>query len=154
MYSEQESACHRHTILAIKVLSVIACLIACIWNSYIIFTQFIGNKTITSQNVEHNDGLLLPSFTICNVSGYKEEMDEFKDLELANYLNKTIHLEEILYGNFDIYEDLFDNLTTMKANTDLWKFTTTYSQFKGRCHTLTYQKKVRQDTKDLSHDLQ
>ena len=153
MYLQPEGACHRHALLAIKVLSVIVCLIACVSNSYIIFTQFIGRKTITTQNVEHNDELLLPSITMCSLSGFKEEIDEFKDLELENYLNKTLQLEEILYGYYN-NEHLFVNLTTMKANTALWKFTTTYSKFKGRCHTLTYQKSVRQDDKELSHDQQ
>ena len=148
---EPESICHRHILLTVKVLSVIACLIAFITNSSAIFIQFIDMKTITSQDVEHNNELLLPSITMCSLSGFKEEMDEFKDLELENYLNKTLDLEEILGGYYDFdntnnsIEDSFVNLTTMKANTALWKFTTTYSQFQGRCHTLSYRKPVRQD---------
>lgn len=140
MPPEQERACHHQIILATKVLSVIACLIACIFNSYVIFTQFIGKKTITSENVENNDRLLLPSFTICSLSGYKEEMDEYDDLVLENYLNKTLNLEELLYGYYD--DEDFVNLDTMKADTLSWQFTTTYSQYKGRCHTLTYKKQV------------
>ena len=80
-------------------------------------------------------------------------MDEFKDIELENYLSKTLHLEEILYGYYNNNNEyLFVNMTAMKANTALWKFKSTYSQFRGRCHTLTYQKLVRQDAKDLLHD--
>ena len=151
MDSEPETFCHRHILLTVKVLSVIVCLIAFITNIYAIFIQFIDMKTIASQNVEHNNELLLPSITMCSLSGFKEEMDEFKDLELENYLNKTLDLEEILGGYYDFdntnnsIEDSFVNLTTMKANTALWKFTTTYSQFQGRCHTLSYRKPVRQD---------
>ena len=149
MYLEQVSNRHRHLLLSIKALTVFACLIACIANSYAIFTQFIGKKTITSQNVENNDGLLLPSITICSLSGFKEEMTEYKDLELDNYLSKTLNLDEILLGYID--DDNEYNLTMMKADQDVWKFTTTYSQYKGRCHTLTYQKLVREDAKNLIH---
>ena len=152
MYSEQVGGRHRHFLFAIKVLTVFACLIACIANSYVIFTQFIGKKTITSQNVENNDGLLLPSITICSLSGFKEEMLDYKDLELNNYLNKTLNLDEILYGYYDNDNKIDLNLTIMKADQALWKFTTTYSQYKGRCHTLTYQKLVREDTLKLIHD--
>ena len=138
MDSESEIFRHHHILLAVKVLSVIACLIAFIANSYAIFIQFIDMRTITSQDVEHNNELLLPSITICSLSGFKEEMHEFKDLELENYRKKTLDLDEILSGYFDFNnKGLLVNLSTMKANTTLWKFTTTYSQFKGRCHTLT-----------------
>ena len=152
MYSEQVSGRHRHFLLAIKFLTVFACLIAFIANSYAIFTQFIGKKTITSQNAENNDGLLLPSITICSLSGFKEEMLDYKDLELNNYLNKTLNLDEILYGYYNNDNEIDLNLTMMKADQDFWKFTTTYSQYKGRCHTLTYQKLVREDTLNLIHD--
>ena len=129
-----------------------ACLIAFIANSYAIFTQFIGKKTITSQNVENNDGLLLPSITICSLSGFKEQMVDYKDLELSNYLNKTLNLDEILLGYYDNDNKIDLNLTMMKADRALWKFTTTYSQYKGRCHTLTYQKLVRKYTRKLIHN--
>ena len=94
---------------------------------------------------------------MCSLSGFKEEMDDFKDLELENYLKKTLDLEEILYGygykvSNDDHEYLYANLTMMKASKALWKFTTTYSKFKGRCHTLTYQEPVRQDATELSND--
>ena len=141
MPPEQERACHHQIILAIKVLSVIACLIACIFNSYVIFTQFIGKKTITSQDIQNNDRLFLPSITMCGLSGFKEEMDEYDDLMLENYLNKTFDLEEFLYGYYDDEDFVYPD--TMKADTSSWQFTTTYSQYKGRCHTLTYKKEVR-----------
>ena len=143
MYSEQVSGRHRHFLLAVKALTVFACLIAFIANSYAIFTQFIGKKTITSENVENNDRLLLPSITICSLSGFKEEMDEYDDLVLENYLNKTLNLEELLYGYYNYDDKDFVYLDTMKADTLSWQFTTTYSQFRGRCHTLNYKKQVR-----------
>ena len=141
MYSDQENNRHRKIISVVKVVTFFICLADFIANSYIIFTQFIGKKTITSQDVQNNDRLFLPSITICGLSGFKEEMDEYDDLMLENYLNKTFDLEEFLYGYYD--DEDFIYLDTMKADTSSWKFTTTYSQYKGRCHTLTYKKQVR-----------
>ena len=152
MYLERVSDRHRHFLLAIKAMTVFACLIACIANNYAIFTQFIGKKTVTSQNVENNDGLSLPSITICSLSGFKEAMLEYKDIELDNYLNKTLNLEEVLLGYYEGANEY--NLTMMKANQDVWQFTTTYSQYKGRCHTLTYKKLVREHALNLIHHLQ
>ena len=145
MYSGQENGQQRHIISVIKIFTFFICLAGFIANSYIIFTQFIGKKTITSQNVEHNDRLLLPSITICSLSGFKEEMDEYDDLVLENYLNKTLDLEELLYGYYN--DEGFVYLDTMKADTSSWKLTTTYSHYKGRCHTLTYKKQVRRNRK-------
>ena len=141
MCADQENGRRGHVISVLKVFTLFICLGGFIANSFIIFTQFIGKKTITSQNTENNDRLLLPSFTICSLSGFKEEMDDYDDLVLKNYLNKTLNLEEILYGYYDD-EDLV-YLDAMKADTTSWKFTITYSQYKGRCHTLTYKKQVR-----------
>ena len=73
-------------------------------------------------------------------------MDEYEDLELDNYLNKTLELGEIFNGYY-YYDDDDDKYhyidsETIKVNSTLWKLTTTYSQYKGRCYTLTAQKLV------------
>lgn len=148
MYADHENGRRWHIISVLKVVTFFICLGGFIANSYIIFTQFIGKNTITSQNTENNDRLLLPSFTICSLSGFKEEMDNYDDLVLENYLNKTLNLEEILYGYYD--DEDFVDLDEMKADTSLWKFTITYSQYKGRCHTLTYKKQVRRSRKIIN----
>ena len=148
MYADHENGRRWHIISVLKVATLFICLGGFIANSYIIFTQFIGKKTITSQNTENNDRLLLPSFTICSLSGFKEEMDDYDDLVLENYLNKTLYLEEILYGYYD--DEDFVDLDAMKADTSSWKFTITYSQYKGRCHTLTYKKQVRRSRKIIN----
>ena len=79
--------------------------------------------------------------TICSLSGFKEKMDEYDDLELENYFKKTLALEEILvgvtdtFGNSALLQELYENPT-------LWNITTTYSLFKGRCHTIKYNQEV------------
>ena len=146
MYSDDETRSNRHLLAVIKVATFILCLAGFIANSYMIFIQFIGKKTITSQNVENYNGLSLPSITMCSLSGFKEEMDEYEDLELDNYLNKTLELGEVFLGHYEYDDDdgeyYYIDAETMKVNSTLWKLTTTYSQYKGRCHTLTAQKLV------------
>ena len=146
MSSDAEIGCRRHVLTVIKVATFFLCLAGFIANSYAIFIQFIGKKTISSQNVESNAELLLPSFTICSLSGFKEEIDELEDLELENYLKKTLDLGEIFVGVYEFPIDgrrsIIDS-EAIKVNATTWKLTTTYSKYKGRCHTLTYQKLVK-----------
>ena len=126
-----------------KILISLLC-IASFWaNSFMIFKQFIGDKTITSQDVQKDAKLFLPSMTLCGLNGYKEEIDSYNDLQLENYLNNTIGLEEILisvaypvWSNRILVSDIDQKATD-------WKLTTTYSRNRGRCHTIQYNQEVK-----------
>ena len=143
MHSNQEKSRVRNFFTVIKIVTFFLCMAGFIANSYIIFIQFIGKNTITSQNYEHYDGLLLPSITLCSLSGFKEIIDDYEDLKLESYLNKTLDLEEILYGYYDYESRRVVDVEEMKSNTTLWEITTIYSKYKGRCHTLSYTNLVR-----------
>ena len=78
--------------------------------------------------------------TICSLRGFKKLMNEPDDLELENYLRQTIELNEVLV-NAD--RGLMSTPEGVDINTELWKITTTYSAFKGRCHTIQYKKEVK-----------
>ena len=122
--------------IAVKFLTRIICFGGFVGNSFVIFKQFIGGKTLTSYDVQKNTKLHLPSFTICSLSGYKEPMDDYGDIKLESFRKKTLNLSEVItlvdYKKIkDIYKD-----------TKTWDLTTTYSQFKGACHTIRYKKKV------------
>ena len=125
----------------LKCATSILCMIGFVANSFMIFKQFIEHKTVTTQDIQQNMYLFLPSMTICSLSGFKDKMDEYDDLELENYFKKTLALEEILvgvtdtFGNTTVLQELYENPT-------LWKITTTYSPFKGRCHTIKYNQEV------------
>ena len=92
----------------LKLITVALCLVAFVANSYIIFQQFLTGKTVTSNDVQKNARLFLPSITLCSLSGFKEEIDELADLELDEYLNKTTRLDEIL---IDVADSNDDHLT-------------------------------------------
>ena len=122
--------------IAVKVLTRIICFGGFVGNSFVIFKQFIGGKTLTSYDVQKNTNLYLPSLTICSLSGFKEPMDDYRDLELESFLNKTLDLGEVI--------TLVNNkkITEIFKDTKTWDLTTTYSQFKGACHTIRYKNKV------------
>ena len=79
-----------------KIIACIVCLVGFVANSLYISKQFIGGKTVTSENIKKYPKLGLPSVTICNVSGFKKIMNDTDDLELQHYLNETIGLNEVL----------------------------------------------------------
>ena len=80
----------------LKAATGILCMVCFVANSFYIFEQFIGRKTITSQDVKKYKKLALPSVTVCNFSSFKKLMNEPDDIELQNYLNQTMNLEDVL----------------------------------------------------------
>ena len=125
---------------AIRIATFLICLAGFVANSLMIFKQFLGKQTITSQDLQHNEELVLPSFTICSLSGYREKITKHQDLKLNNYLNKTLNLDEILISV--ITEDSKMTFEQLIENKTFWEVTTTYTRNKGRCHTIRYTKKV------------
>ena len=122
--------------IAVKFLTRIICFGGFVGNSFVIFKQFIGGKTLTSYDVQKNTKLYLPSFTICSLSGYKEPMDDYGDIELERFLRQTLDLAEVIESVDQT------KITEMYRDTKTWELTTTYSQFKGACHTIRYKNKV------------
>ena len=134
-----------------QIVSSILCLVGFVLNSLAIFENFIEGKKVTSNELQRNDKLLFPSITMCSLSGYKEEMDEFSDLDLENFLNKTTYLDEILW---DVYVDeTYYDVDEMYGNETLWNVSTTYSYNKGRCHTIQYKEEVNSKSVYLKYFL-
>lgn len=132
----------------IKKVTFLICLAGFVANSYMCLKQFIGKETVQSQELKHNKELVLPSFTICSLSGYKKKITKHQDLKLNNYLNNTLELDEIL-----LWVTNDDNMWTIEQlikDTKSWHITTTYSLYKGRCHTIRYLHKVLKVDFDIS----
>ena len=130
---------------SIKIATVILCIFGFVCNSFIIFKQFISKETVTSNDINVYSALYLPSVTMCGLSGFKEEVNDYSDLDLDKYVNNTIHLKEMLLSLSDL-----DNNTlivipfrgTIFDKSARWKISTTYSAYRGRCYTIEYQKEV------------
>ena len=122
--------------VVLKTATFLFCLIGFVGNSFMIFKQFVGKQTITSQDTQKNKELSLPSFSICALSGFKKKMNKFRDIELDGFHNKTLDFDEYLLGVEEMtIEELRENKTT-------WELSSTYSPYKGRCHTIRYIPKV------------
>ena len=144
LITETESTCMR----TLKIMITLLCLIGFCFNSYIIFKQFVGNETLTSHKIEENFDLYLPSITLCGPSGFKTAVEKYSDLELEYYLNNTVDLKDMLINVYDrdnnyIEAKFVEGKISNVDKSDIWKITTTYSAYRGRCYTIEYRKKVR-----------
>ena len=138
---EKENNCLK----ALKVSITLLCLIGFCFNSLIIFKQFVGSETVTSNKIQENANLYLPSITLCGPSGFKSAVAKYSDLELENYLNNTVNLEDMLIHVRDIYNNHIEAKfvkENLYKDSKIWKLTTTYSAYRGRCYTIEYRKKV------------
>ena len=122
--------------VVIKAATLLFCLAGFVGNSFMIFKQFIGKQTITSQDTQKNEELALPSFTVCALSGFKEKMTKFRDVELDGFHNKSLEFDEYILSVDDM------TIEELRTNDTTWELSTTYSPYKGRCHTIRYIPKV------------
>ena len=139
---------------ALKFVVVILCLVGFVFNSYYIFKQFIGHQTVTSFNIQENLELYLPSITLCGTSGYKEQVDEYSDLRIENYVNNTIGITDILISNAPNKGDVAGKLPVQDTLLDelgQWRILTTYSAYRGRCYTIEYREKVISSFQNTFH---
>ena len=136
MHSTHAKDLKRRFLVVLKAATFFICVAGFVGNSFMIFKQFISKQTITSQDVQKNDELVLPSFTMCSLSAFKEKMNKYRDVELDNFHNKTLELDEILLWVEDMTID------ELRENTTTWEITATYGPYKGRCYTIRYLPKV------------
>ena len=135
----------RAYLTSLKITIILLCLVGFFFNSFIIFKRFIGNETLTSMKVQENKELRLPSITLCGFSGFKRIVDKYSDLKLENYVNNTIGLNEMLIEVYDNDQNVFEAKSINKpifGESNVWKITTIYSAYRGRCYTIEYRKKV------------
>ena len=131
--------------VVVRIITVLVCLGAFVWNSYLILLQFFNGATITSNDINHCQkyDCLMPSITMCGLQGFKKKMSNFTDLELDNYLNRTVELSEMLsyiYAPDNVNYLQPSTLGNHIFNESLWELSTTYSEYRGRCYTIDYKK--------------
>ena len=65
-----------------------------------------------------------------------QKIVDYHGLALNNYHNNTLELDAILISISGM------KLNDIRHDSKLWEITTTYSAYRGRCHTISYNSKV------------
>ena len=132
-------------IVVAKTFMFTLCAAGFIANSYIIFENFVEDKTIVSQNVQENEKLFFPCIIICGQ--YKEPVNEYGDFDVGIYANNTASLDDILihviYFGDNFSKSSRITVGDLITSKDLWKISIINSQWQGRCYSLQYLTKVR-----------
>ena len=130
----------------IKFATIAICLGMFACNSFAAFKQYIGRKTVITNDIEIHSKMLLPSITICGTRGFKEEFLDYSYAEKEKYIENTFDLNEMIAFMEDKNEKMYnisDLLGGVKGIGNLWNVKMTYSAYRGRCFTIEYKKEVR-----------
>ena len=138
-----------HLVQAFKIVGTVLCYLGCVLNSMKILSNLFKQSKVVSTNIKTYPSLFLPSLTVCNATAFKETIDDFQDLELDNFLDNTLNLDEILEDlSFEASykEDIDDfeihNLTDIFNSSSSLSISQIYSFLKGRCYTFDINRKV------------
>ena len=140
-----ENTVRRKCWMGIKFATVILCVFGFCCNSFVMFKDFVSNQTVTSNDIKEYSTLVLPSVTMCGLTGFTKELDDYADLEHDKYINHTINLNEILSSVVDSDSNALiiePFLGSIFDKSGMWNITTTYSAYRGRCYTIEYKKEV------------
>ena len=103
-------------------------------NSYMIFEQYIGKKTVTSSNVVavETNMQAMPAIVICRENAFTDVKKDMSKLDafLHNTLNLTYYVDD---NNDEIY---------LETNSSALKREYVYSFTRGLCYVLKYIPKV------------
>ena len=130
----------------IKFATIAICLGMFVCNSFAAFKQYIGRKTVITNDIEIHSKMLLPSMTICGTRGYREELLNFSSVEKEKYFSTTFDLNELIYGitgSVVTFTDIEELNHGQQENPELWVKKVTLSNYRGRCYTFEYKKEVR-----------
>ena len=110
-------------------------------NSYIIFEQYIGKKTVTSSNVVtiKTNMQAMPAIVICRENAFTDVKKDMSKLD--DFFNNTLDLNYVLgdkeYGN-------------LEYNSSRLKRELVFSFTRGLCYVFKYIPKVRKIKLNLS----
>lgn len=130
---------------ALKLILVFICIVGFLFNSFVIFKQFIENETVVTNTIQESKKLYFPSITLCGFSGFKQIVKDYSELKYESYINNTIEINEMLIEVADHDKRIWRaepvrDTTFDKSGT--WEISTTYSAYRGRCYTINYKRKV------------
>ena len=112
-----------------KYATGLGCMLCFILNSYIIFDEYIGGKTLLSSDLQPStDGhLMAPGILICSSRAYKT-----KSLvtDMADYKKNTMALDDFLIAAYYLDDDSHDVNSIGKL------FKPIYTPHYGTCYSL------------------
>ena len=106
-------------------------------NSYMIFEQYIGKKTVTSSNIVavETNMQVMPAIVICRENAFTDVKKDMSKLDafLDNTLILTYYVDDNNDGVFEHY---------LETNASMLKRESVYSFTRGLCYVLKYIPKV------------
>ena len=117
---------------ALKLVTSGICLLGFAFNSFAIFDQFIGGKTITSSNLQPsvNGKLTAPAIVICRAVAFKTRR---LSSNLSDYIENTLKLKDFFTASYlaKVKPD-----GTMDAIVIDQEFKPIYTAYSGTCYSL------------------
>ena len=106
-------------------------------NSYMIFEQYIGKKTVTSSNVVavKTNTQAMPAIVICRENAFTDVKKDMSKLDA--FLDNTLSL---IYYVDDNNDGVFEHY--LETNASMLKRESVYSFTRGLCYVLKYIPKV------------
>ena len=103
MHSNNIGSCHNFCNL-IKYATGLGCILGFIFNSYVIFEQYIGGKTLLSSDLQPSpDGsLMAPGIVICSHRAFKTD---HLTTNIADFKKNTMALSDFLTEAFFLTAD-------------------------------------------------
>ena len=120
-----------------KAIIILICLSAFASNSYLLFSQFIQEKTILSIDLitAENDMLQAPSILVCGKTSFENVQ---LDATISDFEENSIKLSEFMVSSLFVTGSFSNPI--VKDVSDLWQ--TFYTVYFGSCHKLELQDMV------------
>ena len=120
-----------------KAIIILICLSAFASNSYLLFSQFIQEKTILSNDLitAEKNMLQAPSILVCGKTSFKNVQ---LDAKISDFEENSIKLSEFMVSSLLVSGNFLYPI--IKNVTDQWQ--TFYTVYFGSCHKLELEEKV------------
>ena len=128
----ERSQCFVSGCILLKLVTTVVCLVGFIFNSYAIFDQFVGGKTLLSSDIQPsaNDKLTFPAIVICNSVAFKTRK---LSSNLSDYIDNTLKLKEF-FADWHLMSVTSDG--TIEAVDIDQEFKPIYTAYYGTCYCL------------------
>ena len=150
----------------VKIFTIFLLLGFFIWNSIVVFQNFISGKKVTSNEDKTNESLMPPAILVCRELAFTDPMKDIAELE--DFLDNTLHLNYSMFNSRQDVVALFNhgvkdkptvdtlNDTIINATQSIYenhfKVEYIYSYSHGLCYKFLFLKKVRNNCLTNNYD--